>query len=753
MSMAWQAGRGQHELYRSLVELSPDAIVVVHDGSISFANAAAAALFGAGDAAQLVGRRSADLLTLSQDLSGVERALALDGHALDVEATLSRLSAPGTSAVQVVLRQGSGRARAEEERRDAEERLRLAIDSAQLAVLEWDLATGEIVFTGHDSVVPAGVPARLTRQELEKLVHHEDVASFRAAVSRAVRDGQPLDLEFRLQGGDGPARWISVRGTVLPAPSRRPRLSAVFANVTARRRAEEERERLLASERGARAAADEARGQVVDMLERITDAFVALDGAWRFTYVNRRAGELLGRRAAELLGKEIWSEFPQSAGQSFYHAYHRAAADQMSLYFVDRFPPRDLWLENRVYPSPEGLSIFLRDVTDERRKEQAFQNLVGGTAAATGADFFPVLVKHLAQALDVGFAFVTELVAQDPPRVRLLSSWTAGKWGTTYEYDTEGTPCHDVVTGARVVYRARGVCQAFPADRELARLGAEGYLAVPLLDGLGKPMGHLSVMDTGPIGSEAPARSVLFAFAARAAAELMRTRAEEGLERSLGELQALTARLQSVREEEGTRIAREIHDELGGLLTALKMDLWWLRKRAEAVEPGQRETFLARTQAMSGLLDTTIVTVQRISEELRPGALDELGLAAAAREHVEEFGRRTGLPAALDCGPLPELPSQLATALFRMLQELLTNVARHAAATRVAVTLREENGGILLTVSDDGRGIKPEELHARTSLGLLGMRERASLVSGTVHLEGLPGRGTTATVRVPLTPR
>lgn len=225
-----------------------------------------------------------------------------------------------------------------------------------------------------------------------------------------------------------------------------------------------------------------------------------------------------------------------------------------------------------------------------------------------------------------------------------------------------------------------------------------------------------------------------------------RKRAEEALQHSFEELRALAARLQSVREEERTRVAREIHDELGQALTAIKIDLSsWMRELPPAVKEQSK-----RAEPIVKLVDQTIQMVRRISTELRPGILDDLGLVAAVEWAAEEFEARTGIKCHL-LTPQGEIiiDRERATALFRIFQETLTNVARHAEATRLNVLLVEDDGTFLLEVRDNGRGFTNEQLLARKSLGILGMRERALLLGGELTIKGVPGKGTTVKARIP----
>ena len=218
------------------------------------------------------------------------------------------------------------------------------------------------------------------------------------------------------------------------------------------------------------------------------------------------------------------------------------------------------------------------------------------------------------------------------------------------------------------------------------------------------------------------------------------------------QLRALSARIQTVREEEAVRIAREIHDELGQLLTALRMDVSWIRSRVAKIDSKETAPLLARADGMAKLTEQTIRTVQRISEELRPSALDQLGLEAAIEALLAGLAERSGIATSL-VGTLGDrrLGDPIETGVFRIVQELLTNVARHSQASAVRVELRLEGDGgesLVVRVSDDGRGIRPAELSDPRSLGLAGIRERALLLGGRADFSGEPGRGTVALVTI-----
>jgi PAS domain S-box-containing protein len=229
-----------------------------------------------------------------------------------------------------------------------------------------------------------------------------------------------------------------------------------------------------------------------------------------------------------------------------------------------------------------------------------------------------------------------------------------------------------------------------------------------------------------------------------------RKRAEEEVRTTSEQLRALSARLRSAREEEDIRIAREIHDELGAALTSLRWELEGLKKTI--CEPGRATTDLQeKLDAMLDMTDGMVNMVRRIASDLRPVVLDVLGLKEAIEWQAQQFKDRTGLAVHCETSPADfALNPEQSTAVFRIFQEALTNIRRHAGATRVDVTMLMDSRSFVLRVSDDGRGITEDEKSGQLSIGLLGMRERAHVIGGEIEVAGVGGEGTTVTVLLPL---
>lgn len=225
-----------------------------------------------------------------------------------------------------------------------------------------------------------------------------------------------------------------------------------------------------------------------------------------------------------------------------------------------------------------------------------------------------------------------------------------------------------------------------------------------------------------------------------------RFRADDALRKSREQLRKLAAAAHLVREQEKSRIARELHDELGQALTALKIDLGWI----EAHLGADTGIILKKLHFMTNVLDHTVASTRRISADLRPLMLDDLGLLPATEWLAQNFSERTGIPCEFACNVSElTLESEQATAVFRMLQEALTNAARHSGASQVEVTIFRAGDNVTLTVRDNGKGFSPDRDRKIDSFGLLGMEERAYLLGGQVHISSAPGDGTEIEIRLP----
>jgi PAS domain S-box-containing protein len=226
-----------------------------------------------------------------------------------------------------------------------------------------------------------------------------------------------------------------------------------------------------------------------------------------------------------------------------------------------------------------------------------------------------------------------------------------------------------------------------------------------------------------------------------------RIRKEEELNESYRAIRKLTDHLQNIREEERTHIAREIHDELGQQLTVLKMDASWLNKKIGDSDPATKE----KLKDLLSILDDTVKTVRRISSELRPSLLDDLGLFAAMEWQLHEFGKRSGIQTSINASNTDmNLSNEIKTALFRIFQESLTNVARHSDAKNIEVNLQQQENNFVMSIFDDGKGFNKNQIAKKRTLGILGMNERTRMVGGYYEITSVPGKGTKVSVSIPV---
>jgi signal transduction histidine kinase len=257
----------------------------------------------------------------------------------------------------------------------------------------------------------------------------------------------------------------------------------------------------------------------------------------------------------------------------------------------------------------------------------------------------------------------------------------------------------------------------------------------------------------GPIGVRDELSHLAGVFDEMAASLQMRIEREEqvtvSLKHSREQLRRLSAYQNEVREQERIRIAREIHDQMGQSLTILKMDLSWMKKQMPAADAAMDE----KMEAMSRVIKEAMESLHAVTAELRPVILDDFGLAAAIEWQADAFTRHSGIGCRLENnGFEPDLSRDQATALFRIFQETLTNIMRHAGADDVVVRLEERDGELFFQIADNGRGITADEVNAPNAFGLIGIRERLHPLGGQVAFEGRPGLGTRVTIRLPLSP-
>jgi PAS domain S-box-containing protein len=480
------------------------------------------------------------------------------------------------------------------------------------------------------------------------------------------------------------------------------------------------------------------------------------------------AGELDGRPVADLVALESRPTVAERIRTGTTDTYEHLAVRKDGSVFPVEVRGRLMNYRGR----PVRVTA-VRDITERKRAEESLRHLlvfddllndllagfVGASAAEMDAHICNSL-RQIANLFGVEYAFLVQ-VSPDSTTWSSTHEWCAP--GVTSQYHKyQNVPMgtlpwleRQLLAGEEV--RIHKVAD-LPPESAPARLRweAEGFKST-----LQMPLRGRGQLVHGCIGLFSVAREVtwrkedaqrLRTLSDAVANALERKRAEEALHQSREQLRALLSRLQSLREEERTRISREIHDHLGQLLTALKLDLRWLERRVSSLPDAEAQATLnAKIASARELANETIVSVQKIASELRPGILDRLGLPAAVETETQTFQSRTGIHCEWS---LPretaDVPPDLATGAFRIFQEILTNIARHSHATHVEVRLAFTDNRLLLEVGDNGIGIKQDAAESPASLGLVGMQERATMLGGKIGFNQNPGGGTLVAVVLPL---
>ncbi|MBC8052358.1 MAG: PAS domain S-box protein [Sphingobacteriaceae bacterium] len=573
-------------------------------------------------------------------------------------------------------------------------------------------------------------------------------------------------------------------------------------------------------------------------LERVSDSFVSLDKNWCYTYMNKKAGEIFNRDPELIIGKNIWTEFPEVIGQPFYTSCHAAMEQQKYIYIEEYYDPYDLWFENHIYPSYDGITIYFKDVTSRKKHEQEilrgkkfsesiinslpgvfylydkngkfiqwnknFETISGYTAEEikhmNPLEFFdddekPLLSDKINEVFDKGSAdveahFFTKYKERIPyyfngrntnldgveylmgvgiditERTEIQNALKLSE--EKYRYLFNNNPSFiiiweietlNILEVNEVAIREYGysrdeflnlsLLQLRPAedrDKLLSHLNVlaqnDNYDIRNTWRHL-KKNGEIIFVDISSHKITYHNREAVLALAKDITEQVM---AENQLKETYDDIRRLNSHLQTVREEERISIAREIHDELGQQLTGLKMDAAWLAKKLSAAEKDQQD----RLSGMLSLIDDTVKTVRRISSDLRPGILDDLGLVAALEWQSSEFEKRTGIVCNFESDfEELQLEPNLSTGIFRIYQETLTNVARHANASTLSTRINHTDTYFSLTVTDNGSGFDVGEIKNKRTFGITGMRERAIMFGAELSIASTPKRGTSVSLKLP----
>jgi len=595
--------------------------------------------------------------------------------------------------------------RAEEALWESEQKYKTLTESSLTGIFIYQ--DGKYVFVNDRFAEIHGYKRKeLLGKEHLTLIHPHERESVKQRISQRLK-GKAVPQQYEVQRlrKDGKTIWCETMLTRIQYRGR-PAVMGNVIDITERKRIEE--------------ALQVNKEKYRSLVESTDDSIYLVDSDCRYLFMNEKhltrfdlpIDKVIGRTYGEFHSEEETKEFTKKVnevfetGKSLWYEY-RSQRD--SRYFIRTLSP---------VKEPDGRTISVtvvsKDITGRKRAEEALWESEQKYKTLTESSLTGIFIYQ-----DGKYMFVNDRFEEiyGYKREELL-----GKEHLTLIHPDERESVKQ-----RASQRLKG--KAVPQQYEVQRLRKDGKTIwcetmLTRIQYRGRPAIMGNVIDITE-----------------------RKQAEEELKSSREQLRNLSAYLQSAREQERTNIAREIHDEMGQTLTALKMDLSWLAKKL----PKDQKSLLEKTRSMSELTDMTIKTVKKVSTELRPGLLDDLGLAAAMEWQAEEFQNRMGIKCELTLDPKDiMLDEKRSTAIFRIFQETLTNVARHAHATRIKVSFKEVAGTLELKVRDNGKGIAEKQISDPKSFGLIGIRERVHPWRGEVNISGIPDKGTTVTVSIPI---
>jgi PAS domain S-box-containing protein len=462
--------------------------------------------------------------------------------------------------------------------------------------------------------------------------------------------------------------------------------------------------------------------ELTNVFERVSDGFMAFDKNGQITYVNKKTAHVIQRNPEDIIGKNVWAEFPLTEQTVFQENFQKAISEQTNVHFELFSESLGMWFEDYLYPSPDGTSLFFRDITEKKRSEQALKK--------TEQDL--ILSERKYKLLFERNPMPMWILSQSDLQFIDVNGSALKHYGYTKEEFMSMSSDEIRPEEDRKEYMIE-------AKKNVPGVSPRGIWRHKTKNGT---IIHVEIYANDYLYEGRNVRLVL----ANDVSE--KVKAEEDLKYSLDEVRELASHLQNIREEERAGMAREIHDELGQQLTGLKMDMSWISRRLNSREDTEIKERISGTL---GLLDETIKTVRRIATELRPGILDDLGLTAAISWQSEEFGKRTGITTRFESDITEFIFSPaVAIGLFRICQESLTNVARHAEAKNVFLSLQKRENQLLLTIADDGKGFDVGRAGNKKTLGLLGMKERTLMMGGKYEIVSKRGGGTTLLVSIPV---
>ena len=634
--------------------------------------------------------------------------------------------------------------------RSVEHQLAVAQQITHIGSWEWDLATNLVSWSDELYRIYGFEPKsqEITFEFFVSRLHPEDRARVQGAVGQALERGTRFAYPERIVRPDGSIRELNTVGEVArDGTGRAVGLIGTCRDVTDDRRRDET----------IRLYADIVRNMQIGVA--VWDVGEPDDlAAVRLVAFNPAAEKVARQSLGDAIGKPLLEILPHSEGgllPALVLAVARDGGVHEGVQERARNPAhRDRAVAIKAFPLPgRRVGLAVEDITATTkvlRLQAAEHRMLERIAAGEG---LPSVLATLVVAMEEHLRPARGAIMQPDADGRTVRYVTAPNVPAAFVRAIEGQPIGPTSGSSGTAMHKRQPVYASDVEtdpgwasyRELARASSiRAAWSTPILSTDGRVLGAFALYYPEPRSPTPEDLAVVDRATHLAGIAIERRQLED-------QLRELSAHVESVREDERTGIAREIHDELGQALTALKMDLAWLARRVSGESSVSGMTLLEKISAMSDMTDGIIDRVRRISAELRPGVLDDLGLLAAVEWQGQQFELRTEVPCNIRSNLGEErVDRELSTAAFRIFQEALTNVSRHAGATHVAVRLEKNDGELTLEVRDDGVGIGPEASLSPRSLGLLGMRERARRLGGAVSVHAGPGGGTVVELHVPL---
>ncbi len=509
---------------------------------------------------------------------------------------------------------------------------------------------------------------------------------------------------------------------------------------------------IVSSLKRAQEALAEAAGQWQDIFDAIADPVLIIGKDYRVMRANQAMKNAFA--GTDVLGTHCYQLFhgtdapiPDCPAHRAFCAGEGGHAELCEEHLGGR------WFDIFAYPlrgkggTVQEVVHIVRDITERKQGQLAFQMLVESIVGGIGQDFFDGLTSKLCEWLGCECAVVGEITS-DGKSVAMLSMQVDGEKVPDYTHALAGTPCGRVAEKGYFAW-PEGVCELFPDDRELAEMGAEGYVGTPLRAGDGSVIGVLCAMSRHPLNLPLRTEEVMSIMAARASPEVERKRMEETLLAYQQRLRSLASELSLTEEQERRQIVAELHDHVGPTLAICKMKL-------EAMLESASSTGMAEElQEIQQLIAQTINEARTLTLELSHPLLYTVGLAAALKRLTEHTAKRHGIMIQFrDEAQSELLEEELQVVLYRAVRELLVNVVKHAHGQTAKVSIHSDSGNVRIEVQDDGVGFDTAEVDSRVGttggFGLFNIRERLDYLGGKCLIESKPGRGTRVTLMVPL---